>query len=127
LASLVAALLLLGVSIAEGLSLAQNKPESPSATARDGWQPWSPDAVQKALAQAHPVFVDFTAAWCLGCKVNEQIALEIDSTKNLFSQKQVALFRGDWTHSDPQISEALRQFNRNGVPLYLVYSPKNPD
>jgi thiol:disulfide interchange protein DsbD len=127
LASLVAALLLLGISIAEGLSLAQNKPASPSAAAQDGWQVYSPQAVQQALAQGHPAFVDFTAAWCLSCKVNEQLALEIDSTKKLFSQKQVALFRGDWTHSDPQISETLRQFNRNGVPLYLVYSPKNPD
>jgi thiol:disulfide interchange protein DsbD len=125
--SLVAALLLLGAAIAEGLSLAQNKPTPPSAAVTDGWQVYTPQAVQQALARGHPAFVDFTAAWCLSCKVNEQVALEIDSTKKLFSQKQVELFRGDWTHSDPQISETLRQFNRNGVPLYLVYSPKNPN
>jgi thiol:disulfide interchange protein DsbD len=126
-AATLAALLLLGVALAEGAHLSYNKPSSSSATAQDGWQVYSPEAVQQALAQGHPAFVDFTAAWCLSCKVNEQVALEIDSTKKLFSQKQVALFRGDWTHSDPQISETLRQFNRNGVPLYLVYSPKNPN
>jgi thiol:disulfide interchange protein/DsbC/DsbD-like thiol-disulfide interchange protein len=126
-AATLAALLLLGVALAEGAHLTYEKPLSSSARAQDGWQVYSPGAVQQALAQGHPAFVDFTAAWCLSCKVNEAVALEIDSTKKLFSQKQVALFRGDWTHSDPQISETLRQFNRNGVPLYLVYSPRNPD
>ena len=113
------ALVLLGSAVAEGVKLTH-------ATAQDGWQPWSPAAVQRALAQGRPAFVDFTAAWCLSCKVNERLALDVDSTKQLFAAKHVALFRGDWTHSDPQISETLRQFNRDGVPLYLVYSPKDP-
>jgi thiol:disulfide interchange protein len=95
--------------------------------AKDGWQPWTPAAVQAALTKGQPVFVDFTAAWCLSCKVNERLALDIDSTRKLFADKHVALFRGDWTHSDPQISDTLRQFNRDGVPLYLVYSPRNPN
>jgi thiol:disulfide interchange protein DsbD len=120
------ALALLVAAIGEGIKLTHDTPPAATALASDGWQPWSPAAVQQALAQGRPVFVDFTAAWCLSCKVNEQVALDIDSTKNLFSDKHVALFRGDWTHSDPQISETLRQFNRNGVPLYLVYNPKNP-
>jgi thiol:disulfide interchange protein/DsbC/DsbD-like thiol-disulfide interchange protein len=126
-AATLAALLLLAASIAEGARLTFDKPARSSATAQDGWQVYSPAGVQQALAQGHPAFVDFTAAWCLSCKVNEHVALDIDSTRKVFSQKQVALFRGDWTHSDPQISDTLRQFNRNGVPLYLVYSPKNPD
>jgi thiol:disulfide interchange protein len=93
----------------------------------DGWQPWSQSAVDQTLAQGRPVFVDFTAAWCLSCKVNEAVALGTDSVKQAFAQKNVALFRADWTHSDPEISKALQKFNRDGVPLYLVYSPKNPD
>jgi thiol:disulfide interchange protein DsbD len=91
------------------------------------WQPWSQTAVDAALAQGRPVFVDFTAAWCLSCKVNEIAALGTDSVKRAFAQKNVALFRADWTHSDPEISRTLRQFNRDGVPLYLLYSPKNRD
>jgi len=92
----------------------------------DGWQPWSTEAVQAELAQGHPAFVDFTAAWCLSCKVNERVALDVDSVRKAFADKNVVLFKADWTHADPKISEALRQYNRDGVPLYLLYSPKDP-
>ena len=124
--SVLAALLLLGAAVAEGARLTHDVPETASATAQGGWQVYSPAAVQAALRQGHPVFVDFTAAWCLSCKVNEQVALDVDSTKKLFAQKKVALFRGDWTHGDPSITKTLREFNRDGVPLYLLYSPGNP-
>jgi len=73
------------------------------------------------------VFVDFTAAWCLSCKVNERVALGTDAVKKAFADKNVALFRADWTHADPLISQTLQKFNRDGVPLYLLYSPKAPD
>ena len=54
------------------------------------------------------------------------MALGTDAVKKAFTDKNVALFKADWTHSDPEISKALQKFNRDGVPLYLVYSPKNP-
>jgi thiol:disulfide interchange protein DsbD len=95
--------------------------------ASDGWQPWSPDAVQQALAQNRPVFVDFTAAWCLSCKVNERVALETDAVKQAFAEKNVALFRADWTHADAAIAGELQKYHRDGVPLYLLYSPKDKD
>ena len=91
------------------------------------WQPWTQDAVNAALDKGRPVFVDFTAAWCLSCKVNEQVALDTDAVKKAFTDKNVALFRADWTHSDPEISRTLQQFNRDGVPLYLLYSPQSRD
>jgi thiol:disulfide interchange protein/DsbC/DsbD-like thiol-disulfide interchange protein len=91
------------------------------------WQPWSQTAVDAALAKGQPVFVDFTAAWCLSCKVNEAVALGTDAVKQAFTQKNVVLFRADWTHSDPEISKTLQAFNRDGVPLYLLYSPKSKD
>jgi thiol:disulfide interchange protein DsbD len=59
--------------------------------------------------------------------VNEAVALGTDGVKQAFAQKNIALFRADWTHSDPEISKALQKFNRDGVPLYLLYSPKNKD
>lgn len=98
-----------------------------TATTEDGWQPWSTAAVDAALAQNRPVFVDFTAAWCLSCKVNEKVALDTDAVRKAFTDQNVVLLKADWTHSDPEISKALRQYNRDGVPLYLLYSPKNKD
>lgn len=97
-----------------------------TATTEDGYQPWSQDAVQKALVDGRPVFVDFTAAWCLSCKVNERVALDTDAVRKAFADKKVVLFKADWTHADPEISKALQQYNRDGVPLYLLYSPKDP-
>ena len=88
------------------------------------WLPWSPEAVQNALDHGKSVFVDFTAAWCLSCKVNERLALNTDVVRKAFADKNVALFYADWTHSDPLISQTLQQYHRDGVPLYLLYSPK---
>ncbi len=64
---------------------------------------------------------------CLSCKVNEAVALGTGAVKQAFAQKGVVLFRADWTQSDPAISETLQKFNRDGVPLYLLYSPKARD
>jgi len=93
----------------------------------EGWQPWSQAAVDQTLAKGQPVFVDFTAAWCLSCKVNEAVALGTDAVKDAFKQKNVALFRADWTHADPEISKELQKYHRDGVPLYLLYSPQAKD
>jgi thiol:disulfide interchange protein DsbD len=119
--------------IRQAIPLAQTHPLEPRTGVismgedSQGWQPWTPDAVNAALAQGKPVFVDFTAAWCLSCKVNEQVALGTDAVKNAFAQKNVTLLRADWTHADPAISQTLQQFHRDGVPLYLIYSPKDKD
>lgn len=90
-------------------------------------QTYSESAVQQALSAGRPVFVDFTAAWCLSCKVNEQVALENEAVKKAFAQKNVLLLKADWTHQDPEITKALARFNRVGVPLYLLYSPKDKE
>jgi len=116
-----------GMMLAKAEGTAAQRATVTTEAATGDWQPWSEDAVDQALAQGRPVFVDFTAAWCLSCKVNEAVALGTDSVKQAFAQKNVALFRADWTHSDPEISRTLQKFNRDGVPLYLLYSPKNPD
>jgi thiol:disulfide interchange protein DsbD len=118
----------LGVMMTEGeVGAVKDAVDSRRQSLQGGWQPWSQSAVDAALAKGQPVFVDFTAAWCLSCKVNEAVALGTDSVKQAFAQKNVALFRADWTHSDPEISKTLQKFNRDGVPLYLLYSPKNPN
>ncbi|MCE0485044.1 MAG: thioredoxin family protein [Methylacidiphilales bacterium] len=123
---LVLVLVLYVVAMANGFTLPLRDVQEKKAmqASEDGWQNWSPAAVDAALDQGRPVFVDFTAAWCLSCKVNERVALDTDAVKKAFADKNVLLFRADWTHSDPEISKALQQYNRDGVPLYLLYSPK---
>jgi thiol:disulfide interchange protein len=101
---------------------------SESSAPRSGaWQPWSADAVQHALAAGQPVFVDFTASWCLSCQVNERIALNQPQVQQAFSSANVALFRADWTREDPAITEALTALGRSGVPVYALYSPGQTD
>jgi thiol:disulfide interchange protein DsbD len=120
--------LVLVYAINWGATLARATPPKRSAMTQSGdWQPWTPEAVDEALAQGHPVFVDFTAAWCLSCKVNEKVALDTTDVQQAFARKNVALFVADWTHSDPAISAVLATFHRDGVPLYLLYSPKAKD
>jgi thiol:disulfide interchange protein len=74
------------------------------------------------------VFVDFTAAWCLTCKVNERVALGNTAVVEALRKRNVALFKADWTSQDPEITRALQSFGRSGVPLYVLYSsdPKAP-
>ena len=116
------AVLLLAHGILWGAKLSTEMPSTTGTTASaDGWQPWTPAAVEAAQAQGRPVFVDFTAAWCLSCKVNERVALDTDAVRAAFAQKNVVLFRADWTRSDPAISATLQQYHRDGVPLYLLY------
>ncbi|MEM6781933.1 MAG: thioredoxin family protein [Pseudomonadota bacterium] len=87
------------------------------------WQDFTPDALDLALSQNDPVFVNMTAAWCITCKVNERVALNIDETKMLFSKRNVQYFKGDWTNRDPNITKYLETYGRNGVPLYVYYGP----
>ncbi|HEY1805722.1 MAG TPA: thioredoxin family protein [Terracidiphilus sp.] len=98
-------------------------PSSEGPSPRSGWQPWSADAVQKALAAGRPVFVDFTASWCLSCQVNERVALDRPETMQAFQSANVALFKADWTREDPAITEELTKLGRSGVPVYALYGP----
>jgi len=91
------------------------------------WQPWSADAVQGALAAGRPVFVDFTAGWCLSCQVNERVALRRPEVDRAFVSANVVLFRADWTREDPAITQALAALGRSGVPAYALYVPGEAD
>lgn len=90
---------------------------------RGAWQPWSETAVKAALAGGHPVFVDFTAAWCVTCQANKIAALDRDDVQTAFRDKNFMLLVGDWTNRDPAITDILARFGRSGVPLYLLYRP----
>ena len=88
-----------------------------------GWQPWSRSSVEEALASGRPVFVDFTAAWCVSCQVNKRLVLERDAIVAAMTERRVLRLKADWTHRDPAITAELARFGRNGVPLYLLYRP----
>ncbi|WP_326541343.1 protein-disulfide reductase DsbD family protein [Pseudorhodoferax sp.] len=94
---------------------------TPVAAAGARWQPWAPERVQQALAQGQPVFVDFTAAWCVTCQYNKRTALADRQVLADLQAKNVQLLTADWTRRDPAITAALRQLGRSGVPLYVLY------
>ncbi len=85
--------------------------------------PYSDQALASALANDRPVFVNLTADWCITCKVNERVALSNTDVENYFEEQGIVYLEGDWTNADKSISEVLERFDRNGVPLYLVYLP----
>jgi thiol:disulfide interchange protein len=114
------------ILIAIGLTfpLRQPKPEV------ELWQPYTTASLEAARASGHPVFVDFTAAWCLSCKVNEAAVLKSDEVKKKFADSNVVLLRADWTQHDDFISQQLTALNRSGVPTYVIYpagKTSNPD
>ncbi len=86
---------------------------------------WSEERVRDLTAAGRPVFVNFTAAWCITCKVNEQVALSTAATQRLFEANAVAYLVADWTRRDPAITRQLERHGRSGVPLYLLYPPGN--
>ncbi|OHD09371.1 protein-disulfide reductase DsbD family protein [Sphingopyxis sp. RIFCSPHIGHO2_12_FULL_65_19] len=84
---------------------------------------FSPDALAKARATGKPVFVYFTADWCLSCKANEAGAINREAVQQAFDKAGVVTLVGDWTNGDPVITRTLAEHGRNSVPLYLWYAP----
>jgi thiol:disulfide interchange protein DsbD len=85
------------------------------------WQPYTPQTLQAARSTGNPVFIDFTAAWCLSCQVNERLVLKSAEVQHDFASKKFTLLRADWTQYDPEITRQLQSINRSGVPTYVIY------
>ena len=96
---------------------------APSSTPAEGiaWEVYSEERVAEHRAAGRPVFIDFTAAWCLTCKVNERIAFSSNEVQQLVKARNIAMLKADWTNKDPAITRALAGFGRSGVPLYVLY------
>jgi thiol:disulfide interchange protein DsbD len=93
----------------------------PTPWQEQGWEPYSSDRLGELRQQGRPVFINFTAAWCISCLINERTTLSQPEVKRAFQQHQVVLLKADWTNRSSEITAALQQFGSSGVPLYLLY------
>jgi thiol:disulfide interchange protein/DsbC/DsbD-like thiol-disulfide interchange protein len=115
-------LLLMLLTVAGAIAQAPRSARS-SAHAISGAEPWSEARVVSYVRQGDPVFVYFTADWCLSCKVNETTSIDRDEVRDAFRKAHVKVLAGDWTNGDPAITRFLESQGRAGVPLYLWYAP----
>ena len=90
------------------------------------WPAPAEQRVQQALAAGQPVFVDYTAAWCITYQFNKQTVLSSPEFLQAAQQKQLLLLRADWTRNDPAITASLNALGRNGVPVYVLHDPAKP-
>ncbi|MEH2251238.1 protein-disulfide reductase DsbD family protein [Nostoc sp.] len=123
----IAALVVLGFALALAqlpgsiaLNVANSNTQQVTSTSLN-WQPYTLERLTQVRQSGKPVFVNFSAAWCITCLVNERVALNQADTVTAFQSKDVALLKADWTSRDTAITQALAAFGRSGVPLYLLY------
>jgi thiol:disulfide interchange protein DsbD len=130
--SAVAAVVLIGVGLAVPLSQGRGAERAgavASSVVRDlvaneavvVWQPYSEQGLDAARAAGHPVFIDFTAAWCLSCQFNEKAVLKTAEVESALLKGGVVTMKADWTNSDPEITAKLASVGRVSVPTYVVY------
>jgi len=108
------------------LAIATLPKAQPAADAAIASETWSEARVATALQRGDPVFVYFTADWCLSCKVNEATSIDRDEVRDAFRKADVKVLAGDWTNGDPAITRFLESQGRAGVPFYLWYAPGKP-
>ncbi|NEN98883.1 MAG: thiol:disulfide interchange protein [Moorea sp. SIO3I7] len=114
------------VALGFSLSLAQVSSTTPTPLTHNQnqgikWQAYTAKRLVKLRQSGSPVFLNFSASWCITCLVNERVALNQPETIAAFESKKIALLKADWTNRDPAITKALESFGRSGVPLYVLY------
>jgi thiol:disulfide interchange protein DsbD len=124
--------LLLGLGYFTGNLFARSAammPDKSAATPTDGipWVSFSEAELQRLLAEGRPVFLDFTADWCITCKFNLRTAIDTKAVREAFEKLGIVPMLADWTNSNPEITRKLAQFDRVGVPFYLFYAPGRAD
>jgi thiol:disulfide interchange protein/DsbC/DsbD-like thiol-disulfide interchange protein len=107
-----------------GLFARSTPPVAGGIVEREGaiaWQPFSESSVNAYLAEGRPVFIDFTADWCLTCKFNERTAINTPAVRKRIEEEGIIPIKADWTNANPEITAWLKKFGRVGVPFYLFY------
>lgn len=89
------------------------------------WENYNQQKVSRLVEEGKPVFINFTAKWCITCLANQKVALQSDAFAKLVEKKQITLFRADWTNHDADIAKALKTYGRNSIPLYIYYPPQS--
>lgn len=108
-------------------SVAKDTESGSKKTIEQNWEPYSDARLNELLREGKPVFLNFTASWCISCLVNERVALSDDKVKETFKQEGITYLKGDWTNRDVAITQFLQKFNRSGVPLYVFYPAGKSD
>jgi thiol:disulfide interchange protein len=124
-----AALLFLALSagVAREGSHRSPQPQSGGSVAAVEWESFSPARLKQLRAEGKTVFVDFTAAWCVTCKVNERLVFGSREVQQRFRELGVVTLKADWTQRDPEITRTLARYGRSGVPLYLIFKPNRTE
>ena len=115
-------LLIVGIVALGPLGAGTRSAEPRALSGGVAWEPFSPERLAALRAAGTPVFVNFTAAWCVTCLVNERVALRSPAVADAFTRKGVVALKADWTNRDPAIGQVLGSLGRSGVPLYVLYS-----
>ena len=89
------------------------------------WEPYSEQKLEAILKQNKPAFINFTAKWCLVCLLNDKTTLQTKEFQQLIKENNIALLKADWTSKDANITNALKKYNRNSIPLYVFYPPND--
>ena len=100
---------------------------TPAQVSEVNWRPYNAAEVSALVENKKPVFIDFTAKWCLTCLMNKRSTLETQDFASVAKEKGITLFRADWTNNDPMVAKALESYGRNSIPLYIYYGGKNSD
>jgi thiol:disulfide interchange protein len=97
----------------------------PSSLQVSEWERYTAERIEELKRQGMPFLIDFTAAWCLTCQVNERIVFQNRRVQEKIRESGIVLVKADWTSRDPEITRALQRYGRNGVPLYVLHGTKN--
>jgi thiol:disulfide interchange protein DsbD len=126
-----AVLAVLAIAAVVGPRYGEAQAASADVAGADGasaaYEPYTPERLAALRAEGRPVFVNYTAAWCVSCQVNERVALSTKGVAEAMTRNNVAYLKADWTKKDAVIAAELARFGRAGVPLYLLYGADQPE
>ena len=101
--------------------MAPSTSESVVVEGKISWGAYTPEHLASLRTAGKAVFIDFTADWCLTCKVNEKAALNRPEVARAFASKNIVALKADWTNTDAAVTKALEGYGRNSIPLYVYY------